>query len=435
MGNEIKEKPKVNLNFKIDPEKNEKADLNVPEDKYYSVYLLFFFLGLVHLLPWTFFNTATGYWMYKFRNTTINETDSEFRTDLQARFNASIMITLQVSEVAFLFIGLLFGRFIPVRVRFIGIMSTILFFFVVLTAFVKIDTDSWQEGFFAMVMIITFGINSMNAVFTITLYTTVSSFPHHYLAPYLTGSGLSTSFTAVLQVLSLVTGLSVQDSALVYFSLGVFVIASTLIVTIFITGRNEFYLYHMRNYSKGQEDKRVGFREAIRLFKKVWPCVAMMGLFTFTTNMSPTALVVSEGEGNGPWNDRYFVPTITFLLAAVCSLIGRGLSFKFAPKNLPGIVWVLISVVRSLAIFPLIMLCNAQPRKHLPVLLPHDYQYILVMIAGYTSGGYLINRASYNVASLVAPEELKNAYHVQTLCVGLQMGILSFLSIISVDLL
>lgn len=147
----------------------------------------------------------------------------------------------------------------------------------------------------------------MNAVFTITLYTTVSSFPHHYLAPYLTGSGLSTSFTAVLQVLSLVTGLSVQDSALVYFSLGVFVIASTLIVTIFITGRNEFYLYHMRNYSKGQEDKRVGFREAIRLFKKVWPCVAMMGLFTFTTNMSPTALVVSEGEGNGPWNGKLWI--------------------------------------------------------------------------------------------------------------------------------
>ena len=156
MANEIKEKSKVSLTLNIHPEKNEETD--APEDKFYIVYTLFFLMGLVHLLPWSFFNTANGvststhimynaifyfqYWMYKFRNTTTNDTHSKFRTTLQAEFNASIMITLQVSQVAFLIIGLLYGRFISVRVRFIGILSIVLILFVTLTAFVKIDTDS-----------------------------------------------------------------------------------------------------------------------------------------------------------------------------------------------------------------------------------------------------------------------------------------------------
>jgi equilibrative nucleoside transporter 1/2/3 len=150
--------------------KNEKDDLEAPQDKFYVIYILFFFLGLVHLLPWSFFTTATEvstitticpkfinstrnfqFWMYKFRNTSINETNSEFRTDLQAQFNATVMITLQVSEVAFLFVGVLWGRLISVRVRMIGIFTIIFTFFVILTIFVKVDTDScnYSRSFFS----------------------------------------------------------------------------------------------------------------------------------------------------------------------------------------------------------------------------------------------------------------------------------------------
>jgi hypothetical protein len=100
------------------------------------------------------------------------------------------------------------------------------------------------------------------------------------------------------------------------------------------------------------------------------------------------------------------------------------------------------------------MLCNAQPRNHLPVLLPHDYQYIIIVIAANISGGYMLSRSSYNIAkyaaeffhnlflistflffSFVSKEELKHAYHVNMLFTGLQMGIFSFISIVSVKLL
>lgn len=91
-----------------------------------------------------------------------------------------------------------------------------------------------------------------------------------------------------------------------YFLLGAFVVGFTLTFVAITTGRNQFYLYYMKNYTTDQEEKRVGFREGVRLFKKVWSCIAMMGLFMFTTNMSPTTLVVSEGEGNGPWNGKVF---------------------------------------------------------------------------------------------------------------------------------
>jgi hypothetical protein len=143
----------------------------------------------------------------------------------------------------------------------------------------------------------------MNSVFTITMYTTLASFPQHYLAPYLTGTGLSKAFTSVLQILTLASGLSVQNSALLYFCLGLFIIAITL-VGLVATGRNQFYLYHMRNYQVGQIEKRVSFREGRHLLTKIWPSVAMMGLFVVTTNASPTALVVSEDEGSGLWSGK-----------------------------------------------------------------------------------------------------------------------------------
>jgi hypothetical protein len=48
--------------------------------------------------------------MYKLSNITINETDPSLRTSFQAESNASIQITLQVTELVFLVLWIRVGR-------------------------------------------------------------------------------------------------------------------------------------------------------------------------------------------------------------------------------------------------------------------------------------------------------------------------------------
>ncbi|XP_044253413.1 equilibrative nucleoside transporter 3-like [Tribolium madens] len=434
MSHEEKYKSKETKNETVCEIKDEKLELESPPDRFHLTYILFFFLGLVHFLPWSFFTTATEFWMYKFRNISINETNSEHRTYLQAEFNASINITLQITEVAFLILGVLFGHLIRVRVRLIGIFSIIFALFVILCVFVEIDTDSWQEEFFGLVMVITAGINSMNAVFTITIYTVLANFPQTYLAPYLTGGAISGITTSSLQILTLASGLSVLDSALLYFSLGVGVIGFTLIFIIFTTSQSKFYLYHMRNYVDGSKEKRVTFKEGFRLLKIIWSPIAAMGFLFVSLDASPTALVVSEGEGQGPWYDTYFIPVITYWLAGVCNLIGRNIAFTF-DLNLNNVGWVVLAAVRMVIFVPLFIFSNAQPRHHLPVLLPHDYQYIIFVIFSNISGSYIMGRTYFTIKKLVTQDELKDAYHVNMVMIGLQMGVFSCISMITVNLL
>lgn len=48
------------------------------------------------------------------------------------------------------------------------------------------------------------------------------------------------------------------------------------------------------------------------------------------------------------------------------------------------------SLLRIIGV-PLLMLCNAQPRKHLPVLFLWDWEYIIIMIVFSFTNGYCTN--------------------------------------------
>ena len=78
----------------------------------------------------------------------------------------------------------------------------------------------------------------MTGIFSVTMYTACAFFPHGYIGAYIMGEGLAAIFTAMAQLISLAFGLSSQDSALVYFGIGLFVIIVTLLALL-ATGNNQ----------------------------------------------------------------------------------------------------------------------------------------------------------------------------------------------------
>nr|XP_032515145.1 equilibrative nucleoside transporter 2-like [Danaus plexippus plexippus] len=107
---------------------------------------------------------------------------------------------------------------------------------------------------------------------------------------------------------------------------------------------------------------------------------------------------------------------------------GQPRSQRTLPLVSPTNQWVIasLSVLRVVGV-PLLMLCNAQPRQHLPVLFPWDYQYITIMIVFAFTNGYLTNiimMLRWSTAVVVEIHEREKASSViaTMLSVGLTAG-------------
>ena len=82
-----------------------------PRDPYNIVYFLFYFMALGSLLPWNFFITVNGYWMYKFRTVGNNSlVQGEGQNPLQLRFTSDLSVASQVPNLAFLLLNGLVGH-------------------------------------------------------------------------------------------------------------------------------------------------------------------------------------------------------------------------------------------------------------------------------------------------------------------------------------
>jgi hypothetical protein len=144
----------------------------------------------------------------------------------------------------------------------------------------------------------------MGSIIGMATISTISIFPTQYLGAYLIGQGMSAIFTACLQILSLAISIGTLDSGLVYFWVANGIIAFTLCLMALVMQRNRFYKYNMQNY-KPREGKMLSFRQIVDIMKVIWPGPGIIFFYLVTTNTvhpAITSLVVSEGEGNGPWN-------------------------------------------------------------------------------------------------------------------------------------
>lgn len=77
----------------------------------------------------------------------------------------------------------------------------------------------------------------------------------------------------------------------------------------------------------------------------------------------------------------------------IISYLIKSIIFILQPKN----QWIIIGASVFRVIFvPMLMLCNAQPRQHLPVVFLWDWEYIIIMIIFAFTNGYLTNIVMIN---------------------------------------
>ena len=85
-----------------------------PRDKCYTVYMIFFLLGMSTLLPWNFFISLNNFWDYKFRdinNTKVeNNTTSSDETELQKIFTSYLSIASTIPNATFVILNAWLGQ-------------------------------------------------------------------------------------------------------------------------------------------------------------------------------------------------------------------------------------------------------------------------------------------------------------------------------------
>lgn len=96
--------------------------------------------------------------MYKFRNTTTNATHIPL-TPIQTTITSDLSFASALPNTVFLIVNAFFGHKISMNIRMIGSMTFITALFIVMTVFVKVNTDLIQNEFLAITLMLVVSMN------------------------------------------------------------------------------------------------------------------------------------------------------------------------------------------------------------------------------------------------------------------------------------
>ncbi|XP_063930955.1 equilibrative nucleoside transporter 3-like [Zophobas morio] len=398
----------------------------------FAVYILFYALGVVTIIHSNFFTTATDYWMYKFRDVDSNASyNSDNKTTLQADFTANYSIVSNVSYVLFI---LATSRFLRSRVgiipRTIGSLSGAVFLLILTCIFVKVDTDSWQRGFYVFTLIIGCLLTGMCGVFMVTLFEMAVKFPRSHIPTIFSGQAICGIVAALVQIFALGVGGGAQTTGLIYFLIGMLFIFFSLVGFVVAWRKSDFFRYNMTKELEAR--KRLEISKEIILSgikKSKFYMLSMVIVLGGTVMVHPGVIVlvssVDKGNGN-PWNDTYFGPVVNFLFFYLFDFIGRETAIFFKKPTNGAIVFAL-SCCR-IPLIPLILFCNATPRYHLSVVFDADYAYIIFLILFALSNGYLVNISIVSVPQVTDEKERPFAMLCVLMLMVLSLAISSAIS-------
>ncbi|CAH1993831.1 unnamed protein product [Acanthoscelides obtectus] len=441
------------------------------------------------MLPMTFFVVANDYWMYKFRNTNYTNWDPLHRTSIQIYFS-SILSTAKAVPV--MIVSLLAAKYIHklhLRPRLLYSTLVICAVFLSLTIFVVIDTDDWQV-MFLIVVVALMTIQSMaGVIFRISHSRLLARFPIIYQKFDMYGSGCSSLFSIFLQILSLAIGKDPQSSALIFFVSGTTVIGIAFLLGL-VSDHLQFYRYYVGDSSEDIKHPPKTFKQLLQAGYCIRHIIIQLFfvLVCMTCTGPVTYLVVSEYYGNGnPWNEKYFVPVVTFLIHDLVGLVTKYFARPLmtldsstdcrcwynnvlrihdfytlidtpghrADKEvdillgylIPGYCkfrknakWFTLMVILSkLTFVPLYFLCNAPTgsKRKIPILLPHDWQYITIVFTDSLCMMTLSGICMLSTSKLTEGDKQKteDSFIVISIMLGILLAVTSPLGSLSVKLL
>ncbi|XP_066152178.1 equilibrative nucleoside transporter 3-like [Euwallacea fornicatus] len=407
-----------------------------PQDRYYFILFVISLMGLVHFLPMSFFTTANEYWMYKFRNATLNTTDANERTYLQKNFISLTGIYNSIPPIIINLLSTFVSHKISAKTRVVAVLLLHTGIFGSLVVFAEINTDEWQETFFVITV-----ISMMLVICTIQLLgaaelNLVTKLPPIYIKWFLNGEGVASIFTACVRLISIFISPSTIGSAVIYFASGTFLLLLNVIFTA-VVFRMKFFAFYTKDCKEETKEKIRSMKEIVEILKYIWPMIFLAGVVTCAAPLASIYnLVVSEeyGDGGTVWGNKYFVTVCTFLIPSFSNLFGR-MFYNKLDWTCPIYLQFIIVIFYQSAFSVLICLSNARPRSHFPVVLVHDWQYALVMAAFSFVKGFVANMMAMTTLSLVPKNKIEFSMMVMFFIYGLWMLAFSPLGLLAVRLL
>ncbi|XP_031449773.1 equilibrative nucleoside transporter 1 [Phasianus colchicus] len=432
-----------------------------PQDRYKAVWLIFFILGLGTLLPWNFFMTARQYFIDRLadpQNTSClsNQTSVGTASELsylQSMFDNFMTLCSMVPLLIFTCLNSFIHQRIPQQIRILGSLVAIGLVFLITAIMVKVTMEPLPFFVFTMVSIVF--INSFGAMLQGSLFGLAGLLPASYTAPIMSGQGLAGIFAAVAMIISISIGAQQPESYIGYFTTACVAILLAVVSYVLLPRMDFFRYYSMKDkteyrvYNAELETKRDLIKKdepngmeqnnskiipvhnpdekpsVISIFKKLWVMAMSVCLvFTVTIGVFPSITAkVSTTLGKGNKWDLYFISVSCFLIFNVFDWTGRSLTALFTWPGKDSCLLPVMVVLRVIFI-PLFMLCNVQPRDHLPVIFSHDAWYIIFMIFFSISNGYLASLCMCFGPKKVLAHEAETAGAVMAffLTLGLALG-------------
>lgn len=448
---------------------DDERKVDPPRDPYNLVYIIFYWLGMGSLLPWNFFISVTGYWMYKFRDVSnvepyhvgnfsaVQGNETNPLSPLQLKWNSYLSIAAVIPNVIFVLLNAILGHRFRTQPRILFAIVTIMITFIFTDVLTVINTDPWQHEFLILTLIMVVIINIMVAIFQGGLAGLAAQFPPEYMGSVCQGQALGGIFASGTNVLTLILGSNGEESALWCFLVTIIFLGTSLAAFVVLT-RTAFFKFYVKDGPQRESDENtplitpdhIDVREAATrvcvktVFKRIWVwTLAVFLSFAATLSVFPavTALILSTGYKDGDrWSTEYFIPVTCFVLFNIGDYLGRIMAGVVQwPKATKTGSWIVMTMSLARMVFiPLFLFCNASPsnRVYTPVLFRSDIAFIVLIVLFSVSNGYV-----GNIAMMYAPKVLPDSQSqstaasimVSALVIGLGCG--SLMSTVWVALL